>query len=163
MNYIKLEIPRITAGKILFMHQTHKITLDKLVDLAMERLGVHTHPLYINTAINQFTKQPKSRPKIYVCHAYSGDPEANRQSVAKICKKLLHKGFNPIAPQLSLHYFIDEATERDSVMAICLELVESCDELWTFGDVSAGMRDEICHAETLYTPIPVKKGEEELK
>jgi hypothetical protein len=56
-------------------------------------------------------------------------------------------GVLPIAPQLFLPVFIDEATDRELALQLCLEFVDLSDELRVFGtDVTTGMGREIDRA-----------------
>ena len=49
---------------------------------------------------------------------------------------------------------VDEATERELAVTLCLELVAVCDELRVYGrTVTGGMRREIDRAEALGIPV----------
>lgn len=92
--------------------------------------------------------------RIYVCHPFSSDPEGNARTVRTICRALVESGCLPIAPHLYLPAFVDERTERELAVALCLELVAVCDELRIYGrGVTAGMRREIDRAEALGIPV----------
>ena len=98
------------------------------------------------------------RRRVYVCHPYRGTPgasvEANVARVAGLCRTLTEDGLAPIAPQLYLPAFLDEATQRDEALALCLELVDLCDEVRVYGErISEGMRLEIEHAEARGIPV----------
>ena len=94
------------------------------------------------------------RRRVYVCHPYRDAPEANVARVTALCRTLTEDGFAPIAPQLYLPAFLDEATQRDEALALCLELLDACDELRVYGDrISEGMRLEIEHAEARGIPV----------
>jgi hypothetical protein len=89
--------------------------------------------------------------KIYVCHRYSDDPEGNTRVIREICRDLTGRGYCPIAPQLYLPHFLDEATERTTAMDLCLDLIEVCDEIWVYRaarrpELSAGQIREVSHA-----------------
>ena len=104
----------------------------------------------------------RSRPRtqerlkrIYVCHPFADNPEVNASRVQDICRDLVESDFLPIAPQIYLPAFIDELTERELAIALCLELVAVCDELWVYsGMITAGMRREIDRAKALGIPVP---------
>lgn len=88
--------------------------------------------------------QPTSRPRVYICHPYSDDPTGNAAKVAAICKRLVAEGLMPIAPQVYLAAFVDDATERDTAMALCMDLMRWCDEVRVYGpDLSPGMLEEL--------------------
>jgi hypothetical protein len=92
--------------------------------------------------------------RVYVCHPFSGDPEGNARAVRVICRKLVESGHLPIAPHIYLPAFVDERTERELSLALCLELVAACDELHVFGEsVTAGMLREIYRAQALGIPV----------
>ncbi|MDP3984277.1 MAG: DUF4406 domain-containing protein [Acidimicrobiia bacterium] len=90
---------------------------------------------------------------VYVCHPLRDDPARNVESVQRICRRLLTAGSVPLAPQLLLPRFLDEATERDIAIKMCVILVGKADELWVYGDPSEGMRLEIAEARRLGVPV----------
>ncbi|MGI5865486.1 MAG: exonuclease domain-containing protein [Myxococcales bacterium] len=94
------------------------------------------------------------RRRVYVCHPYRDDPQGNAARVAEVCRALTDSGLVPIAPQLYLPAFVDEATQREEALALCLELLDVCDEVRVYGErVSEGMRVELRHAEARRIPI----------
>ncbi len=98
--------------------------------------------------------------RIYVCHPYSDDPEGNVVRVREICRALTDSGYLPIAPHLYLPQFVDEKTERERALSLCLELVVTCDEVRVYGGrVTAGMRREIEHAEARAIQVRFVDGE----
>lgn len=87
--------------------------------------------------------------RVYICHPFARDPKVNVRAIRGICWRVVRMGHNPIAPQLSLPQFIEEALERERAIALCLDLVEVCDELWVFWRElrrSAGQEVEIARA-----------------
>lgn len=92
--------------------------------------------------------------KVYVAHPYSDDPAANVERIRAICRGVVAEGHLPIAPQLYLPAFIDEATDREIALRFCLELVACCDALWFYGPrISKGMEREISTAQALGIPV----------
>lgn len=92
--------------------------------------------------------------RVYVCHPFANDPQANTERVQQLCRALTDSGHLPVAPHIYLPQFLDEGTERDRALALCLELVGACDELRVYGgQVTAGMRREIERAEALGVPV----------
>lgn len=88
--------------------------------------------------------QPIGRARIYVCHPYSADPQGNAAKVAAICRAIVAEGNLPIAPQVYLGAFVDDMTERDTAMGLCLEMMRWCDEVRIYGPtLSPGMLDEL--------------------
>ena len=90
---------------------------------------------------------------IYVCHPYRSDPKANQVQVARICRHLVRSGHLPLAPQVYLPAFLDEATERAQAIQLCLRLVGLVEEVRVYGKPSEGMRLEIAEAGRLGLPI----------
>lgn len=94
------------------------------------------------------------RRRVYVCHPFANDPAANCVRVRAICRGLVVAGALPIAPHLYLPAFLDEASEREIALALCLELVDVCDEVRVYGAViTPGMSREIAHARQRGVPV----------
>lgn len=92
--------------------------------------------------------------RVYVCHPYRNAPAENVERVTEICKALSASGHLPVAPQLYLPQFMDEATEREQALAMCLELLDASDEVRVYGQsITAGMRLEIERAEARGIPV----------
>ena len=92
--------------------------------------------------------------KVYIAHPYAGDVAANVERVRGICRTVVADGHLPIAPQLYLPAFIDEAINRELALRFCLELVGCCDALWLYGTrISTGMEREISTAQALGIPV----------
>jgi hypothetical protein len=70
--------------------------------------------------------------RVYICHPFSADPEGNVRAIREVCRRVVGIGHNPVPPQLYLPQFMDDATERERAMALCLDLVGACDEVWIF-------------------------------
>ncbi len=92
--------------------------------------------------------------RVYIAHPYAGDEAGNVQRVKAICRAVVAEGHLPIAPQLYLPAFVDEATDRELAMRFCLELVGCCDALWIYGArISKGMEREISTAQARGIPV----------
>jgi hypothetical protein len=92
--------------------------------------------------------------RVYVCHPFSDNPEVNIGKVKAICRALTEEGVVPIAPHLFVPQFLDEQTERDKALKLCLELVELSDEMRVYGGkVTEGMRRELEYADERNMPI----------
>jgi hypothetical protein len=104
---------------------------------------------------------PQARArKVYVCHPFADDPAANTECIRRICASLVERGTVPVAPQLYLPQFIDEVSERETALAMCLALLEDCNEVRVYGPaITDGMRREIAHANAL--GIAVRIGDME--
>jgi hypothetical protein len=93
----------------------------------------------------------------FISHPFSSDPIGNGTAVKRIARQLVSDGRIPLAPQIYLPLFIDEATERNLALDLCLALVAMSDEVRVYGEPSEGMRREIAEARRL--GIPVVDGE----
>jgi len=100
------------------------------------------------------TESSKRKRRVYICHAYSSNPPLNCACIRRHCRALATAGLVPIAPQLYLPQFIDEATEREVALSLCLELVATCDEVRIFGAaITPGMQREIRFARERGIPV----------
>lgn len=113
--------------------------------------GLH----YIAAALVKRRRTEGARARrVYVCHPFAGDPAGNIERVRGISRLLAAEGVLPVAPHLYLPQFLDERTERDEALRLCLELLRTCDEVRVFGaSISPGMRREIEHARALGLPV----------
>jgi len=92
--------------------------------------------------------------RIYVCHPFADDPKGNASKVRAICRALVDEGHLPIAPQLYLPVFIDEKTERELALRLCVELVGCCAALWFYGTaITSGMELEMSAAQERGIPV----------
>ncbi len=87
------------------------------------------------------------RPRVYVCHPYSCDPETNVDSIKHICRALVAENVLPVATPLYLPQFVSEETQRELALEMCCELLADCDEVQVYGGtITEGMQREIEHA-----------------
>jgi hypothetical protein len=89
----------------------------------------------------------------FISHPFSSDPIGNGTAVKRIARQIVSEGRIPLAPQIYLPQFIDEATARDLALKVCLELVALSDEVRVYGESSEGMRLEIAEAHRLGIPV----------
>jgi len=95
-----------------------------------------------------------SKPTVlYICHPFGSDPQGNAERVRKICRWFAQQGYLPLAPQIYLPQFLDEASEREVAMGVCRRLIGLADELLVFGEPTAGMLMEMEEAERLDVPV----------
>ena len=94
---------------------------------------------------------------VFISHPFSADPFGNGAAVRDLARRVALEGYLPLAPQIYLPQFINEATERDVALRLCLALVALSDEVRVYGVWSAGMKLEIAEARRL--GIPVVDGE----
>lgn len=98
---------------------------------------------------------PVGRQKrVYVCHPFSDGPAANVGRVHRISRGLIAEGVLPIAPHLYLPQLVDEATQRERALDLCLELLATCDEVRVFGGrITPGMERELRYAARHGIPV----------
>ena len=86
---------------------------------------------------------------VFISHAFSADVELNSRRVLAIARACVREGLLPLAPQIYFPQFIDESTERDLALRLCLSLVGLADEVRVYGRLSPGMIVEVEHARRL--------------
>lgn len=95
----------------------------------------------------------EQRKHAYICAPYAGDVEKNKKVAIDFGKMSHEKGFLPIIPHLLFPY-LDDVTDREEAMSMCLEVVERCDALFVLADViTSGMKMEIELAKKKGMPI----------
>ena len=98
-------------------------------------------------------------PRVYVCHPFRDAPDENERLIRTHCRNLVEQGCLPVAPQLYLPSFVDETTERERAMRLCLTMLDDCDEVRVYGTViSEGMRLELEHASERDVPVRFDGG-----
>lgn len=91
--------------------------------------------------------------KVYICRPLRGDITNNIERAKTYCKQARAEGCMPLAPHIYFTQFMDDtiASDRELAMAMGIEWLDTCDELWVFGDtISEGMRAEIEYFEDHY-------------
>ena len=91
--------------------------------------------------------------KVYICSPLRGDIKGNIERAKSYCKQAITEGCLPIAPHIYFTQFMDDTiqSDRELAMAMGIEWLDTCDELWVFGDtISDGMRAEIDYFEEHY-------------
>ena len=92
--------------------------------------------------------------RIYVCHPFSDGPAANIGRVHRISRALIAEGVLPIASHLYLPQLVDEATQRERALNLCVELLGTCDEVRVFGGrITSGMERELQYAARHGIPV----------
>lgn len=89
---------------------------------------------------------------IYVCSPVKGNIEHNIAMAKEYCKSVIVAGHIPLAPHIAFEGVLNDniPSERETALALGLELLKRCDQLWIFGDViSSGMAAEIKLAKSL--------------
>lgn len=94
---------------------------------------------------------------VYLCYPYKDDPVRRTRDIVRWAQDHYDPGVHFLIPHLSMQY-MDEETQRYSIMQRCREAVLRCDELWVIGDdVSDGMVEEIDAAEMNGIPVVRKE------
>jgi hypothetical protein len=92
--------------------------------------------------------------RIFISHPFASDPQANRRSVSEILSRL-HKQYPEVTFVSPLHLFSymesETPQQRKEVMAMCYDLIDLCDEVWSFGE------SEGCQLEQEYAHVAGKK------
>ena len=92
---------------------------------------------------------------IYVCSPFRANgtttQEEHVEYARKACAHVVSTGNIPIAPHLLFPQFMDDSVpeQRDLAIAMNKEILEMCDELWHFSEVSGGKLSEGMKAEIL--------------
>ncbi len=83
--------------------------------------------------------------KVFICSPYRGDIEQNRLNALKYARHAVLEGYLPIVPHIYFTQFLDENSpeERAQGIALGIELMKYCNEMWVFGEPTAGMQNEI--------------------
>jgi len=84
----------------------------------------------------------------------------------RIVKFVLEKGFVPLNPFMLYDYFLADSVNHDLVKNANHEIIEKCDELWSFGEIADGVKREIDLAKKLNKPIKyfdISNSPEEIK
>ena len=90
---------------------------------------------------------------VFISHPFSSDPALHSSTVANITRRIALKDHLPLAPQIYLPVFLNEDTERDLALKLCLQFVALADEVRVYGEPTEGMRLEIAEAQRLGIPI----------
>ena len=85
---------------------------------------------------------------IFVCSPYHGDVEVNVRRTERYCRFVYEQHGVPFAPHLMYLRFMDDndPEERRVGLMMGIEVLAHCDELWAFGEPTAGMALEISAA-----------------
>lgn len=83
--------------------------------------------------------------RVFICSPFRGDVKGNTEKARRYCRSAYEAGCLPIAPHLLFSQFLDEMNEAERAAGIAMgqELLLDCDEVWVYGQVTAGMEQEI--------------------
>lgn len=84
---------------------------------------------------------------VYICSPLRGDIERNITKAQGYCREAINFGVIPLAPHVYFTQFLNDLIpkEREIGMALGIELLKKCDEVWVYGaqSPSEGMKAEI--------------------
>jgi len=92
----------------------------------------------------------------YVCAPLAGDIPANIAKAREYCRQLVDLNICPISMHLTFDgvYDDNDPEQRQTALAMCLRIIEFCDNVVVFGNrITEGMALEIDAAEQLGIPI----------
>ncbi len=74
-----------------------------------------------------------------------------------IIKYILENGYTPTCAFMMFSYFLLDTVDRHALSDANNDLIKRSDELWVFGDISDGVREEIKLAKQLGLPVKYYK------
>lgn len=96
------------------------------------------------------------KKKIFICSPYRGRVEENKKNAVSYARITAMSGDVPIVPHLYFPSFLDDniPNERMTGLAMGLELMDICDEVYVFGfEITEGMKFELDHAKEIRKPV----------
>ena len=103
----------------------------------------------------------EKKPIVYICSPYSGNEISNSEKACRYSRFAVEEGYVPVTPHLYIPLFVSEEQERELAFSLCLRLMDTCSEMWVFGDViTDGMRREMAYAADNYVVMRHVKEEE---
>lgn len=83
--------------------------------------------------------------KVFISSPFRGNVESNTEKACAYSRAAYEEGCIPIAPHLLFPQFLNEKEEKERAAGIAmgLELMLDCDEVWVFGTATEGMEQEI--------------------
>ena len=93
---------------------------------------------------------------IYIASPYKGDIKTNVRNAKQYARFVSKQTAVPIVPHLFLTQFLNDeiGEEREMGLALGLQMLKRCHELWVFGEkITEGMAKEIEFAEKRGIPI----------
>ncbi len=92
---------------------------------------------------------------VYICSPLRGDMKQNISRAHEYCAYAADCGVIPLAPHTIFTNYLDDTNpeQRKRGLAMGLELLKRCDEIWVVGDaLSEGMKGEIALAKKEHIP-----------
>jgi len=114
--------------------------------------------------------QDRKHDRVYICSPYRGRTEneiaGNVRDAIRYSQQAAKQGYLPICPHIYLTQFLNDGKpdERKLGLAMGLELLRDCRELWVCGErVSEGMKNEIAEAKRLGITVKHFESQEEIR
>ena len=99
--------------------------------------------------------------KVYICSPYAsqGDRKQNVANATEYCRMAILGGYLPIAPHVFYTQMLNDDIEQERAagLALGIELLKGCDEIWIFGSVKGGMIAEVEKAHELGMKVVFKQ------
>ncbi len=70
-------------------------------------------------------------------------------------KFILEKGFTPMSAFMMYSYFLLDTVDRKKLIDANNDLIRRSDELWVFGEISDGVKEEMGLARRLKIPVKI--------
>ena len=94
--------------------------------------------------------------RVFISQKFRGDVEANTKAAGDHALDVLRAGHMPFVPHTAFSYL--QKVKYGDIIALYLSCkeIEKCDEVWSWGEISEGMRFEQDHATGLGVKVRVK-------
>ena len=84
---------------------------------------------------------------------YTAYSSKNFRLRARITRYVSNQGAVPINPFLNFDYFLMDTIDEETQKKLNLELIRRVDEVWVFGEISDGVKEEIDFAHFIQKPV----------
>jgi len=84
---------------------------------------------------------------------YTAYSSKNFRLRARITRYVINRGMVPVNPFLNFDYFLMDTIDKETQRELNFELIRRVDEVWVFGELSDGVREEIDFANSLNKPV----------
>ncbi|MBM3236495.1 hypothetical protein FJZ31_09370 [Candidatus Poribacteria bacterium] len=109
---------------------------------------------------------PAKRVQEYVPVVYTAHSAKTFFMRHHICLFVLQQGYIPLNPFMNFEYFLLDTVERNKIRQGNNSYIHIVSEVWTFGPIADGVREEVLLAERLGKPVKhfsLKKTLESIK
>lgn len=97
----------------------------------------------------------------FIASPLHGDVANNIRNAQRYCRFVYELGFIPFSPQLLMTQFLDDYSdiEQQIGLAMNLQVMEKCECMFVFGNITENMLAEIKYAKNMGLPIRVFDAE----